>query len=276
VSAGVGEAHGSSARRRNPYLALQQEVRGRGTLESRLLFAVALAGPLLFLAIGLLAGAHGAAVALLVLLPTPALGVALGLSRRAVWPALDVLSWLDRQAAADWRREVGGSAPRNASAARAWLEIHPAGSAPEWARATALVLAGPIPAARQAISAMPVDVPEARRRRLELALVADANEGLPIDTTAVEPSIREDPDLAPDDVVVRLAYYRALAEVDGGRDGLPPLLAARASLGRLPTDLAWRLWLVRFQYAAASLLTGAWLLVTVLVGLATSGGAVWF
>jgi hypothetical protein len=123
---------------------------------------------------------------------------------------------------------------------------------------------------------MPVETPEARRRRLELALVADANEGLPIDTTAVEASIREDPDLAPDDVVVRLAYYRALAEVDGGRDGLPPLLAARASLGRLPTDLAWRLWLVRFQYAAASLLTGAWLLVTVLVGLATSGGAVWF
>jgi hypothetical protein len=276
MSAGVGEAHGSSARRRNPYLALQQEVRGCGTLESRLLFAVALAGPLLFLAIGLVAGMHGAAVALLVLLPTPALGVALGLSRRAVWPALDVISWLNRQAAADWRRDVGGSAPRNASGARAWLEIHPAGSAPEWARATALVLAGPISAARAAISAMPVDTPGARGRRLELALVADANEGLSIDTTAVEASIREDPDLAPDDVVVRLAYYRALAEVDGGRDGLPPLLAARASLGRLPTDLAWRLWLVRFQYAAASLLVGAWLLVTVLVGLATSGGAVWF
>jgi hypothetical protein len=276
MSAGVGEAHGSSARRRNPYLTLQQEIRGRGTLENRLLFVVALAGPLLFLAIGLLAGTHGAAVALLVLLPTPALGVALGLGRRAVWPALDVISWLDRQAAADWRREVGGSAPRNASGARAWLEIHPAGSAPEWARATALVLAGRIPGARQAISAMALDTLEARRRRLELELVADAVEGLPIDTTAVEASIREDPDLAPEDAAVRLAYYRALAEVDDGRDGLPPLLAVRASLGRLPTDLAWRLWLVRFQYAAASLLIGAWLLVTVLVGLATSGGAVWF
>jgi hypothetical protein len=276
MSAGVGEAHGSSARRRNPYLTLQQEIRGRGTLENRLLFVVALAGPLLFLAIGLLAGTHGAAVALLVLLPTPALGVALGLGRRAVWPALDVISWLDRQAAADWRREVGGSAPRNASGARAWLEIYPAGSAPEWARATALVLAGRIPGARQAISAMALDTVEARRRRLELELVADAVEGLPIDTTAVEASIREDPDLAPEDAAVRLAYYRALAEVDGGRDGLPPLLAVRASLGRLPTDLAWRLWLVRFQYAAASLLIGAWLLVTVLVGLATSGGAVWF
>ena len=215
-------------------------------------------------------------MALLVLLPTPALGVAIGLGRRAVWPALDVISWLDRQAAADWRRDVGGSAPRNASGARAWLESHPAGSAPEWAIATALVLAGRIPAARQAISAMPFDTPGARRRRLELELVADAGEGLPIDTTAVEASIREDSDLAPEDVAVRLAYYRALAEIDGGGAGLPPLLAARASLGRLPSDLAWRLWLVRFQYAAASFVIGAWLLVTVLVGLATSGGAVWF
>ena len=276
MSVGVSEAHGSSARRRNPYLTLRQEILGRGALETRLLFAVALAGPLLFLTIGLLAGMHGATVALLVLLPTPALGVAIGVNHRAVWPALDVISWLDRQAGADWRREVGGSAPRNASAALAWLETHPAGSAPEWARATVLVLAGRIPAAHQAISAMPVDTPGARRRRLELELVADAGEGLPIDTTAVETSIREDPALAPEDVAVRLAYCRALAEIDRGGDGLPPLLAARASLGRLPSDLAWRLWLGRFQYAAASLLTGAWLLVTVLVGLATSGGAVWF
>jgi hypothetical protein len=276
MSLGVGEAHGSSARRRNPYLTLQQEIRGRGTLENRLLFAVALVGPLLFLAIGLLAGMHGAAVALLVLLPTPALGVAVGLGRRAVWPALDVISWLDRQAAADWRREAGGSAPRNASAARAWLEIHPAGSAPEWATATGLILAGRIPAARQAISAMPLDTPGARRRRLELELVADAGEGLPLDTTAVEASIREDPDLAPEDVAVHLAYHRALAAVDGGGAGLNQLLAARASLGRLPSDLARRLWLVRFQYAAASFVIGAWLLVTVLVGLATAGGVVWF
>lgn len=276
MSAGVGEAHSSSAHRRNPHLTLRQEIRGRGSLENRLLFAGALAGPLFFLAIGLLAGMHGAAVALLVLLPTPALGVALGLDRRAVWPALDVISWLDRQATADWRGEVGGSAPRNASGARAWLEVHPTGSAPEWARATALVLAGRIPAARLAISAMPLDTPGARRRRLELELVADAGEGMPIDTTAVEASIREDHDLAPEEVAVRLAYYRAVAEVDGGGDGLPPLLAARASLGRLPSDLAWRLWLGRFQYAAASLIVGAWLLVTILVGLATSGGVVWF
>ena len=276
MSAGVGEAHGSSAPGGNPYLTLQQEIRGRGAPESRLLFAVAVAGPLLFLALGLLAGMHGAVVALLVLLPMPALGVALGLSRRAVWPALDVLSWLDRQAAADWRREVGGSAPRNASAARAWLEIHPAGSAPEWARATALALAGRIPAARQAISAMTLDTPEDRRRRLELELVVAAGEGLPIHTAAVEASIREDPDLAPAEVAVHLAYHRALAEVEGGRLGLPPLLAARASLGRLPSDLAWRMWLFRFQYAVASLLIGTWLLVTVLVGLATSGGVVWF
>jgi hypothetical protein len=123
---------------------------------------------------------------------------------------------------------------------------------------------------------MPLDPLGARRRRLELELVADAGEGLPIDTTAVEASIREDPGMAPEEVAVRLAYYLALAEIDRGGDGLPPLLAARASLGRLPSDLAWRLWLVRFQYATASFVIGAWLLVTVLVGLATSGGVVWF
>jgi hypothetical protein len=276
MSAGVGEAHGSSDRRRNPYMTLQREIRGRSTLENRLLFAVAVAGPLLFLSIGLLAGMHGAAVALLVLLPTPALGLVVGLGRRAVWPALDVISWLDRQAAAEWRREVGGPAPRNASGARAWLESHPAGSAPEWAIATALVLAGRIPSARQAISAMPLDTPGARRRRFELELVAAAGEGLPIDPSAVEASIREDSGLAPEDVAVRLAYYRALAEIDRGGSGLLPLLAARASLGRMPSDLALRQWLARFQYAAVSLTVGAWLLVTVLVGLATSGGVVWF
>jgi hypothetical protein len=123
---------------------------------------------------------------------------------------------------------------------------------------------------------MTVDTPGARRRRLEVELVADAGEGLPIDTTAAEISIREDPELAPVEVAMLVAYYRALAEVDGGGDGLPPLLAARASLGRLPSDIAWRLWLGRFQYAAVSLIVGAWLLVTVLVGLATSGGVVWF
>jgi hypothetical protein len=123
---------------------------------------------------------------------------------------------------------------------------------------------------------MPLDTPGARRRRLELELVADAGEGLPLDTTAVEASIREDPDLAPEEVAVHLAYHRALAAVDGGGAGLNQLLAARASLGRLPSDLAWRLWLVRFQYAAASFVIGAWLLVTVLVGLATAGGVVWF
>ena len=33
---------------------------------------------------------------------------------------------------------------------------------------------------------------------------------------------------------------------------------------------------IRFRFAAISALFGAWLLVAVLVGLATSGGVVWF
>ncbi len=276
MSADVGEVTSRSARRPSPTVTLQREVCGCGTLESKLLFAVAFTGPLLFLTIGFVAGMHGTLTTLLVLLPTPALGMALGLRGRDRWPALDVLWWMNRHDAADWRRQVGGSVPRNAAGARAWLEMHPEGSTPAWARATVLLAAGRIPSARQAIAAMPVKTPDDRRRRLELELAVDAHEGLAIDTTAVDASIREDPDQPPEEAAVHLAYHRALAEVDAGRDGLPALLAARSSLGRLPSDLAMRLWVARFRYAAASLLVGAWLLVMVLVGLATSGGVVWF
>jgi hypothetical protein len=276
MSGGAGEVARRSARRLNPYVTLQRQVCGCGTLESRLLMAAAVAGPVLFLGIGVLAGLHGALIGLLVLLPTPALGVALGLRGRHRWPAQDIGWWMGRQSAADWRQAVGGSVPRNAAGARAWLETHPEGSTPAWARATVLLQAGRIPSARQTIAAMPMDTLTDQRRRLDLELAADANEGRPIDTTAVDASIREDPDQPPEEMAVHLAYHEALAEVDGGRDGLPPLLAARASLGRLPPDLARRLWVARFRYAAASFLVGAWLLVAVLVALATSGGVVWF
>jgi hypothetical protein len=273
---GVGEITPRSARRPNPSGTLQRQVSGLGRLESRLLMAAAVAGPVICLGIGLMAGLHGALIALLVLLPTPALGVALGLRGRRRWPALDILWWMGRQDAADWHRAAGGSVPRNAAGARAWLETHPEGSTPAWARAAVQLLAGRITSARQTIAALPADTPADRRRRLELELAADAHEGRPIDTTAVDASIREDSDQPPEEAAVRLAYHEALVEVDGGRDGLPPLLAARASLGRLPPDLARRLWVARFRYAAVSLFVGAWLLVAILVALATSGGVVWF
>jgi hypothetical protein len=265
-----------TARRPNPYTELQQQVCGCGTVENRLIFAVAIVGPCIFLGIGLLTGLHGAVVALLVLLPTAALGAALGLRGRSSWPALDVVWWLNRQAAGNWRRQVGGSVPRNEAGARAWLESHPEGSVPDWARATVMVLAGRLASAHQAIAAMPIDTPTDRRRRLELELVLSAREGLQFDSTAVDAAIREDTDGPAEDSQAHLAYHAALAEVDAGRTGILPLLAARSSLGRLPSDLTRRLWLVRFRYAAASLVTGFWLLVTVIVGLATSGGVVWF
>ena len=112
---------------------------------------------------------------------------------------------------------------------------------------------------------MPVETPTDRWRRLDLKLAADAYEGRPIDTTTVDASIREDPDQPPQEVAVHLAYHKALVEVDGGRDGLPPLLAARASMGHLTPDLARRLWVARFRYAVVSFLAGAWLLVAILV-----------
>jgi hypothetical protein len=73
----VGKVEVSPARRPNPYMELQQQVCGCGTVGSRLLFAMAIAGPCIFLVFGLLAGLHGALVALLVLLPTTAVVAAL-------------------------------------------------------------------------------------------------------------------------------------------------------------------------------------------------------
>ncbi len=275
MTAGTGEVDGASAHRPNPYLMLDRQVRGLGAREGRLLVVVAVAGPVLFLALGLLLGLHGATTALLVLLPTPALGVVLGLWHRSFWPADDVLSWLGRRDAADWREQVGGSIPGNAPAARAWLESHPAGSVPEWARASVMVTAGRIASARQAVAGRVAATPAELRRWLEVELLVDAREGLPVDTTAVDAAIREDPDQAPEEVAVRLACHDALVEADRGGDGLPTLLAARESLGSLPSDLAWRLWLRRFRYAVGSFAVGTWLLAMVLVGLATYGGAVW-
>lgn len=272
----VGKIEASPVGRQNPYTALQLQVCGCGTVESRLFFAMAIAGPCIFLLVGLLAGLHGAAVAFLVLVPTTAVGVALGLRGRSSWPALDVIWWLNRNSAANWRRQVGGSMPRNEAGARAWLESHPDGTVPDWARATVMILAGRLASAHQAIGAMPAANVRDRRVRLELELVLAARAGLPIDTTAVDAAIREDADEPAPDAAAHLAYHAALAEVDAGRTGIPPLLAVRASLGRLPSDLTRRLWLVRFRYAAASFVTGVWLLVTVVVGLATSGGVVWF
>lgn len=276
MTAGADEVGSRSARRPDPSVALLRQVFGIGPLESKLLVVVAIMGPLLLLGFGLLLGLHGAATAFLVLVPIPAIGAALGLRDRKRWPALDVIWWQSRQGAATWHREVGGSLPRNARGAREWLQAHPEGSTPACARATVLLLAGRVYSARQTLAAMPIETPADRRRRLDLLMAADAHEGLPIDTTAVDAAIREDPDQPPEEVAVHLAYHEALVEVDRGGDGLPALLAARASLGRLPSDLSRRLWLHRFRYAAGSFAVGAWLLAMVLVGMASSGGVVWF
>lgn len=276
MRAGTREVRTRSARRPDPAVALQRQVRGYGSLESRLLLVVAVLGPLLFLGLGLMLRLHGAATALLVLVPTPLLGVAFDLRDRHRWPALDVIWWQSRQITSTWRREVGGSLPRNAAGAGAWLEVHPESSVPTWARATMLLLAGRVSVARETILTMPESTPKERRLRLDLLLAADGAAGLPLDATAVDAAIREDRDQAPEEVAVHLAYHRATVEVARGGDGLPALLAVRPTLDPLPADLVRRLWVARFQYGATSLLVGVWLLVMVLVGLAASGGVVWF
>jgi hypothetical protein len=276
VRAGAAEVRPRSASRLDPAVALRRQVSGYGSLEGRLLVAIAVLGPLLFLGLGLVLGLHGAATALLVLVPTPALGVGLGIRSRHRWPALDVITWQRWQIASTWQREVGGSLPRNAAGAGAWLETHPEGSVPTWARATMLLLAGRVSLAQETIAAMPESTPKERRLRLDLQLAADAAAGLPLDATAADAALREDRDQAPTEVAVHLAYHQAIVEVARDGDGLPALLAVRPLLDPLPPDLVRRLWVARFQYSATSLLVGVWLLAMVLVGLATSGGVVWF
>ena len=75
---------------------------------------------------------------------------------------------------------------------------------------------------------------------------------------------------------LRLGFNAALVAVGRGGDAIGPLVAARASAGRLPGATARRVLLARYRHAIASVVVGVWLLAALLVGMATAGGVVWF
>lgn len=219
---------------------------------------------------------HELALTVAVLVPTPGMLALLSLRGRSNWAAQDAIGWIDREAAERWRDLAGNPMPRNSIQAAAWLDGHPDRDLPAGLQASALLMAGRIGEARQAIASLPAESPADLHQREDFRLAADAAEGLPVDVTAADETLKNDPASEPAARAVHLGYHAAIAAESRGIDGLPALAAARPALGRLPAALALRLWVIRFRNAVVSALFGAWLLAAILVGLATSGGVVWF
>ena len=80
----------------------------------------------------------------------------------------------------------------------------------------------------------------------------------------------------PTGMALHLALHAAIAAESRGESGLPALASVRPALGTLRGRWALRVLGIRFRLAGVSVLWAAWLLAVVLVGLATSGGVVWF
>jgi hypothetical protein len=187
-----------------------------------------------------------------------------------------VLGWLDGEAAARWREGTGTPMPRNSAQAAAWLQGRDESVVPADYWVAALLMAGRVEDATERIGKLPAETPEQRRRRSDLRLAADAAAGRRADYEAADEAVVADPAADPVARAVHLAYHGAVSATSNGADGLPLLAGARPAIGRLPLPHALRLYAIRFRYAAISVLFGSWLLAAVLVGLATSGGVVWF
>jgi hypothetical protein len=259
----------------NPMVALQRRAFGFGGAATTVQLAVAVAGPIL--AVLLLWGrAHGLAIAAAVLIPTPAFLALLAYWSRSNWAAQDVLGWLDRDAAIQWHESTGTPMPRNSVTAGSWLHSNVEADVPADVWAAALLMAGRTDEARDKIATLPAETPERVHRRLDLEMAVAAAEGAAIDAAPADQAVAGDPTSTPVARAAHIAYHASVAAVSRGGDGLVALEAARSAIGRLPVRLSLQLLAIRFRFAAISALFGAWLLAAVLVGLATSGGVVWF
>jgi hypothetical protein len=238
--------------------------------------ALAVIGPPALFAFGLNAGLPGIVLVVLVLIPIPAFEAILALRYRPVWAAQDVYLFLSWRTAQEWSQHVGGTLPTNARQAAAWLDRHPEEDVEPNARASMLLTAGRIADARAIIAGMPARTARERRRRAELSLAADELQGLPLDTAAADEAMRADPGESPEVVAAHLGYHAALKAADEGGDCVSPLLQARPRLGRLTPALLVRIWIWRLIFTVSAAALGAWLIVGLVVGLATSGGVVWF
>jgi hypothetical protein len=166
--------------------------------------------------------------------------------------------------------------PRDSVGAGAWLQDHAENDIPADVWAAALLMAGRTDEARDKIATLPVETPDQIHRRLDLEMAVAATQGAAIDVAPADQAAAGDPEATPVARAAHIAYHGSVAAVSRGGDGLAELVAARSAIGRLPFRLSLRLLAIRFRFAAISALFGAWLLVAVLVGLATSGGVVWF
>jgi hypothetical protein len=270
----AGLAGASPVAGTNSVIELQRRAFGFGGAGATILLCIAVLGPI---AAFLLCWdrAHGLVVAAAVLVPTPAVLVLQSLRGRANWAAQDVLGWLDRDAAAQWRDATATRVPRNSAQAGVWLASHRESDVPSGVWVTALLMAGRVDEARGRIARLPAETPAQLHRRLDLQLAADAADGRPIAAASADDAAAADSVAAPVTRAVHLAYHASVAAASHGGDGLPALAAARPALGRLPAGLTLQLYSIRFRFAAISALFGAWLLAAILVGMGTAGGAVW-
>jgi hypothetical protein len=258
-------------------VALQRRAFGYGGPGSTIQLVVAVAGPIVAMVLcsGRVVGAVEVAA---VLIPTPALLAIFALRGRSAWPAQGLLGWLDREAAAQWQSDTTSRMPHSSPQASAWLNGRTEEDVAADAWVAALLMAGRVDEARERIGRLPAATPAQLHRQCDLLLAADSADGRPIETraTAADEAASSDETALPATRTVHLAYHAAVVATARGSDGLGLLAAARPVLGRLPSRLSLQLWVIRFRFVAASLLFGAWLLVAILVGLATSGGIVWF
>ncbi len=264
-----------AAPRPNPMVVIQRRAFALDGPGPKLQLVVAAAGPI---ALALLCWERVPPIvfAAAVLIPCPVLMVGLALRLRDRWPSQDVLSWLDESVRADWPTQDLGKQPRNPAEARTWLAAHAEGTAPPYWRATMLIVAGRLDETRATIAGLPTATPRDRSRRQDLELLANAYEGRPIDTAAADAAISSDPEMSQLRIAVSLAYHAALRSTAEGGDGLSQLAAVRPEIGRLSNSVRRRLALVRLRFAIISALIGVWVLVSVLVALASSSGLVWF
>jgi hypothetical protein len=214
--------------------------------------------------------------AALVLVPGPLVLALQAFWRRHLWPAHEAVLWLKFIGSDAWRGRFKDRAPVTAGQARVWLVRHPVSTTPDNARALVLLIAGRLTEAQELISRLPTSSAQERQARLALEFSLAVHELRPVDSTALNEALREDPQISESERVLRLGFHAALEEIDRGGEGIAPLLASRIAAGAMPRAFRPRMFLAHYRNVLASLAIGVWLLVATLVGMATAGGVVWF
>jgi len=249
---------------------------GMGPAARVVLGFVAVAGPLAF-AVACAGRVGPLPFVAAVLIPTPAMLALATLIWRRSWPAVEVVSRLNLDADADWRKLTGGKRPRTVQAARSWLLRHPEGSVPLHLIAVALLNAERTQEARDVIGRLPTGRPAELhvRRDLEMGLAVGEGRTVEAEAAAADVAARSDGGTSAELLQIHLARHASILAQSRGLDGLEELAAVRPQLGSLTGDWARAVVVSRFWFAIASFLVGAWILVAMALSGAASGGAFW-